>query len=357
MKKIGIITINDNDNYGNRLQNYAVFKVLKSMDYDVETIKNTVFLNRNTTIFEAFLRCCYYKFILEKDSVNKKRKDSFFRFNQNIKFSRYIFSSMKQRKLAKYDFIIVGSDQVWNPYFGRLQSLDLLDFKKIKNKISFSASFGIDELPTKIDNKYLALKLEEFSFLSVRENKGRDIIENLTGRKDVEVLVDPTMLLNADEWDVVSRKPKQLNFDKYVLNYFLGELSDDRRIQIERFAKKHNCKIINILDKNDPFYETGPSEFLYLEKHSFLICTDSFHSSVFSILYNRPFIVFDREDDNKSMGSRIDTLLSKFKLEDRRYTGSITDESLIHDYKNAYQILKEERKKSFQFLNKALDYD
>ena len=105
---------------------------------------------------------------------------------------------------------------------------------------------------------------------------------------------------------------------KYILNYFLGNLSPKRRKEIERVAKENNCEIINILDKNDPLYVSGPSEFLYLEKNAFLICTDSFHSSVFAILYNRPFVVFDREEKGiENMGSRIDTLINKFKMNNR----------------------------------------
>ena len=141
----------------------------------------------------------------------------------------------------------------------------------------------------------------------------------------------------------------------HILNYFLGNLSDERRNEINRVAKENSCEVINILDKESPFYECGPSEFLYLEKNAFLICTDSFHSSVFGILYNTPFLVFEREDNNASMNSRLDTLLSKFKLEDRRYKGKITKKDLKCDYKEAYKILDKERIKSMNFLRKALD--
>ena len=110
------------------------------------------------------------------------------------------------------------------------------------------------------------------------------------------------------------------------------------------------------MDKNSPFYECGPSEFLWLEKYAFLICTDSFHSSVFAILYNRPFVIFDREQKNiVSMNSRLETLIKKFKLKNRKFEGKITKENLNHDYSEAYKILEKERKKSEVFLKKALD--
>ena len=163
------------------------------------------------------------------------------------------------------------------------------------------------------------------------------------------------MLLTSEDWDKVSKKPKMLKSNKYILNYFLGNLSEKRKEEINRVAKDNNCEVINILDKNSPYYSCGPSEFLYLEKNAFLICTDSFHSSVFAIIYNRPFIVFDREDDTVSMNSRLDTLLSKFHLESRKYSGKINKKDLKCNYTNTYKILEQERKKSIEWLKKALD--
>ena len=76
----------------------------------------------------------------------------------------------------------------------------------------------------------------------------------------------------------------------------------------------------------------GPSEFLYLEKNAFLICTDSFHSSVFAILYNVPFIIFNRENSKNLMNSRIETLLDNFKIKNRIFDGDrITQDNLKHD--------------------------
>ena len=235
-----------------------------------------------------------------------------------------------------------------------MTDIDFLTFAPKEKRNSFSASFGINEVPKDMV-EYYKKNLLGLNNISVREDAGKKIIQDLTGRTDVDVLVDPTMLLTAKEWDKVSRKPVQLKTDKYILNYFLGELSEKRKKEIEKVAKENNCEIINILDKNNPFYQTGPSEFLYLEKNAFLICTDSFHSSVFAILYNRPFLVFDREDNLAKMNSRIETLLKKFNLQDRKYKGTITKENLEHDYKEAYKILEEEKDKTMKFLKKALD--
>ena len=277
-------------------------------------------------------------------------------FNRNIKFSnKYVTPYSNLNNI--YDYFITGSDQVWNPTFGRLREVDLLEFTEPKKRISYAASFGISSLPEQYNEK-LKNALKDYKAISVREDAGKKIIENVVGRKDVQVLIDPTMLLTAAEWDKVAKKPEQLKTDRYILNYFLGELSEKRKEEIDRIAKENDCEVINILDKNSPFYCTGPSEFLYLEKHAFLVCTDSFHSSVFAILYNRPFIVFGREDNTVSMNSRIETLINKFNLKNREYNGKeITKENLNHDYTEAYEILNEERKKSMTFLMKALDVE
>ena len=141
----------------------------------------------------------------------------------------------------------------------------------------------------------------------------------------------------------------------HILNYFLGEISKDRKKEIEKIATENNCDVINILDTNSPFYNCGPGEFLYLEKNAFLVCTDSFHSSVFSIIYDTPFVVFERQDKFDSMNSRIDTLLSKFKY--RKFNGNISNDLLKCDYSEAKEILEREKEKSREYLCKALDAD
>lgn len=345
--RIGIVTIIDDFNYGNRLQNYAVQKKLSK--YKTITIDNDI------NYFSLLVRKLKMLKICVDPHNERNRYKNFYMFNRNINFSKRMYSSKNKLKfLNNYDYLIVGSDQVWNPNFGRLNDLDLLSFADNNKRIAFSASFGVNDIP---DNMKLKVgeELKKFKAISVRENRGKEIVEELTGRKDIEVLVDPTMLLTAEEWDKVSKKPKMLNYKKFILNYFLGNLSDSRRKEIERVAVENNCEIINLMDINSPFYSCGPSEFLYLEKHAFLICTDSFHSCVFAILYNRPFIVFDRDDNLVSMNSRIETLINKFKLKHRKFSGKIITDNLKCDYTEALKILDKERKKAEKFLGKALD--
>ena len=359
-KNAAILTINDNNNYGNRLQNYAIQEVLKKYQLIPKTIINdTVFKEKITykNVLNKISKKIKQRIKKKKENDNyANRRRMFEQFNVNIDFyiKKININNIPNGFNESFDYFFTGSDQVWNPTFLRMSDIDFLTFADMKKRTSFSASFGINNIPEEL-KKYYKEKIGGINNISVREESGKKIVEELTGREDVQVLVDPTMLLTAEEWNKVSRKPKQLENDRYILNYFLGELSETRKKEIDRIAKENNCKVINILDKNSPFYQTGPSEFLYLEKNAFLICTDSFHSSVFAILYNRPFIVFDREDSLASMNSRIETLINKFNLKNRKFTGKITEKNLNHDYKEAYEILEKERKKSDDFLRKALD--
>ena len=352
MEKIGIITIFDNYNFGNRLQNYAVQEVLNKLKIDNETIINYNFDKNITYKLKSGIRYLSPK----KDH---RRLFKFINFNKNISFSKIVvYKNFKNFNYFEnlYDVFVVGSDQVWNPKFISNKKLFLIDFLDSNNSISFAASFGIANIELE-DYELYKKGLNKFKQISVREDSGKKIIEKLTGRKDVEVLVDPTMLLTSKEWDNVSKRPSKLKSKKYILNYFLGEFSEERKKCVEKFAKENSCDIVNLMDRKDPLYTCGPSEFLYLVKNAFLVCTDSFHGCVFSIIYNRPFVIFDREEKNmNNMGSRIDTLLDTFKLENRRYNGkNITSKNLNNDYNEAYKILEREKEKSLNFLKKALN--
>lgn len=344
MKRVAITTLNGYYNFGNRLQLYALSKSVSKYGFCVDNI--TLFHSRKGLILDKV------NSILCFDN-EKIRSSNFYKFtHKNIRVKNYLNTNIS----VKYKYFIVGSDQVWNYTYKDFTPLMFMNYVHKEKNISYAASFGVNNIPKNKIAKYKE-GLNNIKYISVREDRGKELVKEITGRDDAIVLVDPTMLLTSEEWDKVSKKPKMLKTEKYILNYFLGDLSQERRKEIEKIAKENNCEVINILDKNSPFYVCGPSEFLYLEKHAFLICTDSFHSSVFAILYNRPFVIFDREQEGmNNMGSRLDTLLNKFKLKNRRYNGKyISNENLKHDYTEAYKILETERIKSEDFLKKSLN--
>ena len=276
-------------------------------------------------------------------------ENNFFSFNEkNIDFSFDYIGRDNYRLQEEYNTLIVGSDQIWNTTFKWLSINAFLPFKHPK-KIAFSASFGVDSIPY---DQTIADCLNDFKALSVREEAGAKIIKDLTGR-DATVLVDPTMLLTKDEWRKVSKKPRGAK-EGYILTYFLSPKCDEAKTKLEEI--KEDKEVYELLNPNDKIAGTaGPSEFLWLFEHADLILTDSFHACVFSFLFNKPFIVYDRNWNEGNMNSRLETLLSKFSLERKYANSGLPNDIWEHDYTEGYKQLEIERKKAIDFLKKALE--
>lgn len=348
-KKVAIVTPYGNNNFGNKLQNYALQYVLENLGFEVITLKNNIY--SNTKKF-YLLRCLKNK--LKKERIKNDRTLLFENFNKNINYSKEYYNAFSKYK--DFDYVVCGSDQIWNPNQGRLRDFDLLSEVPSQKRISYAASFGIDEIPLKyIDS--VRKELGKFKAISVREDRGNEIVKEITGRNDTMVLLDPTLLLPEDAWNKIMVKPEKLKSKKYILNYFLGTPSEKIMKEIKKVAEQNGCDIINLMDEDDTLFNSGPSEFLYLEKNAFLICTDSFHSSVFAFIFNKPFIVFERNQSSlKSMNSRIETLINKLNLKDRKFNGKeITTNNLNHNYVDGYHILEEEKNKSIDFFKKNMN--
>ncbi len=355
--KVGIITIIDNNNYGNRLQCYAVQKVLKKLGVEAETIYYGKELNikykDKIKLMKKIIKSCYLEIRINLKRFSKfKRARIFSFFNKNIKTTNKRTLLYNKNSQKKYDYFLVGSDQIWSPNYGRFGDVEFLTFVPKEKRIAYAPSFGVSEI-AKEKEDFCSEPLKEFKAISVREEAGKQIIEKITGRKDVEVLVDPTMMLTEKEWIEVEKKPKCLKNDNFVFCYFLGTVSEEKWKYIEKQAQKNNSKIVKLNDKNNEFYNMGPAEFIYLLRNAQYIFTDSFHGCVFSILFKKDFIIFDRESKKQSMYSRIDTLLEKFHLNDRKYKEE--KELKPVDYSISDNILEEERQKTYNFLRKAFD--
>ena len=346
----------DNDNYGNRLQNYAVVNIFIKFGFKIETLV----LNQRKGHYKYIPRAL--KMILlpirekKKDKFNVlklKRKKRFKEFNvkHGIIIKKLpLWSASALRK--QYKFFSVGSDQIWNPNIGYGYMTEFLSFAKQNQRIAFAPSFGTESIPK---NKVEIYRegLNGFEYISVREQSGADLVYRLTQKK-AEVLLDPTMMLTADEWRKIS-KPTSFAKGKYILKYFLGSENKKNIKRIETIAKANDCKVLELLNKSYPeLYCSDPSEFIDLIDHAELICTDSFHACVFSILFDKPFLVFDRDGNGAGMGSRISTLLFTLGLE-RKMPGCVDEDNIFeHDYTNAYRRLEKERKKALDFLKRSL---
>lgn len=350
--RIGIVTIYDNTNMGNRLQNYALQQVLRCYADDVVTIETKY---RDKSPLKNMLRNSpLADSATVYDLLGKHRKAKLLRFSKaHIRVSkhRYWFNGdcKPLKKSDQCDLYCAGSDQVWNPYTGRKGLFNYLGFAPSEKTFSYAASFGIDKVPPEFAPEIRA-GLNHIRHISVREEAGAQIVKDLTGREDARVLVDPTMLLTVQQWDALAKKPEKPVPQKYLLTYFLGKVSPERKKAVEDLAQSRGCAIIALKDPKDPFYAIDPAEFVYLIKHADCVCTDSFHGSVFSFLYQRPLAIFQRHGSADDMSSRLRTLTEKFGLEDCLVRKDSQIRLPDGDYTPGYAALDRERQKTDAFL-------
>ncbi|MDY4079526.1 MAG: polysaccharide pyruvyl transferase family protein [Clostridium sp.] len=348
-KKIGIITI-ISPNLGNRLQNYALQEYLVSQNFNVKTIP----------MYSQNLIKRELKFIIRlilSYIIPKYKSVSWDIFDKKINWEKYSVNDNSKLLVKKYDYFIAGSDQIWNPLFYFNSEREFLTFAYPEQRIAYAASIGISELPSECKTQY-AKMLNGFSELSVREDDAAKIIEKLTNRS-AKVVIDPTMLLTKEKWREVSKNSKVKIKYKYVVKYFLGSNNPKYDEYIEKKAKEVGAKVLDILEYNKYNNNViGPTEFVYIISNSLGVFTDSFHGTVFSLLFEKNFVVFDRPFEKKAgdMSSRLDTLLNKFSVQNQR----ISNNSQLYevqpkvDYENVKQILNKERKIAEQYLLNAI---
>ena len=333
MKKVGIITIMDNINYGNRLQNYAMEKFLESCSFEVYTIphigfKDWYYVRKDKA---QYLRQLLYKIKplvwivhklkgkrleTQKEIECSDREVKFKEFNKvRLHLSEFIIDKEPiTRALARgYDYFVTGSDQVWNPLYNNAKYVMYLRFAPKRKRIAVAASFGMSDIPDE-HKKIVARYLRGMRYISVREDSGREIVEKYTG-KTCDIIMDPTLLVPISVWKEFVKDISLKLPERYIVVYFLGDISSRRKEYIERLAERNICKIIWLNVKEHPeYYSVDPSEFVYILKCAQFIVTDSFHGCVFSILFHKQFCVYRRDGYKYDMFDRICTLLKMTNL-------------------------------------------
>jgi len=363
--KVAIITINDNNNYGNRLQNYALQTFLKHYIDVVETLwydDLTNFELKNIINLKSII-----KFLINKNGYRNYLQRNYLKecikiYNIKIFSQKYIdinFVNDLNKIASQYDYFIAGSDQIWNPNFwlekNNHANIRFLKFTSKEKRIAYAASIAIPNVP-KDKEQFFKDSLNEMKAISMREKAGAELVKKLTGRK-VPVVVDPTILLSKEEWQKIEMVPEWYNGEKYILTYFLGNTSS----VVENIAKENNWKIYNLMDSNNlNLYASRVEEFIFLIEHAQLVVTDSFHACVFSILMNTPFLVINREQKGVSdMTSRINTLLELFGYQDRYIVNgksNILNEKIINmNFDNVKVIQEREKIRSLVYIKKALN--
>lgn len=364
-KNIGIITLHYSDNYGSVLQAYALQTYFEEkadinawiIDYiqgydaiNYKLFRTEIYKNRPQAFFADIIFA----------GKNRKRKASFAKFRQKyLHMTEEKYDSLEQLKKLnrKMDAFVCGSDQIWN--FDCTNGIDKAYFLTFaddsKKKIAYAPSFGqasfeIDEM------KKIRQYLKDFDLISVREKSMKGRLEEEIG-KPVKCVVDPTLLLGREYYDKLCEGQQKKN--KYVFVYMLEEnisLLNDAK----KYAEKNKMDIIYIsniskkgqlvLKKYTNAYGATPGEFLGYIKNAECVITNSFHATVFSILYQKKFCTYK----TKYSFPRMLDLLENLGLSSRIFDENFRMESSI-DYQAVQAKLYHMREESVAYLQDAID--
>lgn len=356
--RIAIITFHCSYNYGSVLQAYALQKYLLNYYENVEVID---YRSKN---FKSYRLIKYRSFIKPKMLIedlkdlrrNYKRKKSFWKFIDGEMILSSKTYSYKQSLMClndKYDVFICGSDQIWNAVCtDGLDSNFFLDFVTNGKRIAYAPSLAHENFPQSILNE-ISHYLRKFDSISVRENSGKKILEKLCD-KEVQVVVDPTMLLeNTDYIGLMKNNIKDKN---YIFMYMLETDNQEMIEYVYELSRLKQCQIVyihknNILNFNNAknVYGISPNEFLeYIYKARYIV-TNSFHATVFSILFEKQFCTFKTI---KSYSRMVD-LLNNLDLYNRIYFSNFDIDGSIN-YKQVKNKLLKLRMPSEKFLEESI---
>lgn len=387
-KKVAVVSCYHHHNYGSVLQAYATQKALDKLGYQNETVNISEFekeLSRAKTAY--FIKAALSSDILiqklgmSKSAIRRKlrigsyskqmriRSESIAAFrNKYFRLSEKYFSMAElTRKCAeKYDAVLVGSDQLWTPANIAADYYTLSFVPNGVNTVSYATSFGQSILPNASAEK-AKIFLDRIRHIGVREESGKRLVEDLTGRR-VPIVCDPTLLLTEDDWsDIKSTTPIALG--KYILCYYLGTNRIHREFA-ERLRQETGYRIVSLphLDEyvkwdegyaDELLYDISPADFLNLVKNAAYVCTDSYHCTVFSALYRRTSFTLRRysEKTSYSTNDRLDTLLGMLGLKERLITGDEDIADLLGmkiDFDNVDKNIASARARSLDYLTVAL---
>lgn len=373
MKTIGIITYHHYYNYGTMLQALALQEKVEQLGYQAELIdfKQDNSLSRYEMLKLRIKRMPVYikerkKYRALADSREKIKEknelfEQFYKTYLHVGKKKYTTTQQLMENPPVYDGYVVGSDQTWNPFVANSPEAFFLPFVENKSKKgSYGPSLAVKSLSDEKEKEYRK-KLSNFSFLSCREQDGAQLLSRIT-QKEVKCVLDPTLLLSAKEWGKYCEF--EIPKEPYILVYFLGEKSEHRRA-VEKIQKLTNWKIISLPEaylemENNDYKKVwgGPKEFLSLIRGAALICTDSFHGTMFSINFQRNFFSFCKSSDSEesSENSRLYSALNIFGLSNRiiHNMDNLTAEDISIDYKNVIPILEEQRRDSIEYLENML---
>jgi hypothetical protein len=324
--KIKTITCHDVYNLGASLQAYALAAYLKNLGHDVQIIDyKPDYLSRHYSLTavpnprfdrpvlrELYLLAKLPGRMKARRSLRKQRFDAFRMEQLPLTERRYESAEELRADCPKADFYIAGSDQIWNPVFpnGKDPAFFLEFAPEDKQKISYAASFSVDEL-SETDSKRMQPWLKRLNAISVREVSGLSLLESM-GVSGIQVM-DPVFLLEKAHWERMAILPAQRD---YILIYDFDNSARMRSIA-SALARQTGKKIISVfpLDGADEVWANmGPREFLGAIMNAGIVLSNSFHATAFSLIFQKEFYVINREE---KINTRMRDLLASVFLSDR----------------------------------------
>lgn len=358
MTTVNIVTIQGNWNYGNRLQNYAVSEIYRSLGYDAVSL-----VLRNEASLVRSLKSAVKKTLfplLGKDIndpellMTRERSAAFKRFSGLMNFR--VVRSVDEA-FASDDLYSIGSDQVWSiAYPEWMDKWYFLIGVKPENKIALAPSIGVDSLD---ENKKVRLEraLDSFVHLSVRESRGAEIIKETTG-KEAEIICDPTLVLPVGQWRSVADS-RCTPADPYVFTYLLGGRGTEATAVLDEVTNGGRVPVIALTDRQKPAEpDAGPAEFIDLIDHAEHVVTDSFHAAVFSAILGIPLTIVHRDGGAtmfSNMFSRLDQLSRMLGIEEKIYGSPTFNLARAGEYDGVDEAIAREREKFMAYLKGCLN--
>ncbi|MCC8123158.1 MAG: polysaccharide pyruvyl transferase family protein [Oscillospiraceae bacterium] len=368
MRSVGLITFHFAHHYGAQLQAYATMRTVEQLGCKCEVIDYR--LPHTTATNRIFKRGGARGMISNLHTALhygafRRRYDRFEAFvaeQMPLSPARYTSVTALRENPPAYDIYLAGSDQIWNPYIFETQQFDeafLLTFVQRGTRIAYAPSLGVPSLPADTSAQLRAY-LAPFSALSAREKRGSDLLAQITGR-EVPVVLDPTLLLTARDWDKCAVPPALDG--AYILCYFVSDPAEIAPCALE-LSRKTGLPIVQLAGARRKIdgartliLDAGPREFLGLFQHADYVCTNSFHGAAFSLQFSRPFFTaLSPKERSEPTYSRIYSLLNQLGCTARILglpeTAAIDDPL---DYEAVQRCLDQARADSLSYLRAALD--
>ncbi len=378
MKKIGIVTLYDNNmNFGGQLQARAMQRLFttdkseaKIISFNTSKSSYTLKRIKDLGIMEFIKRASNkirYKILMKRSifrSEIEKKHQRFISFSEETSHTKTYREESIHQCNEDFDMFVCGSDQIWNP--GWWNDILFLGFAN-KPKVSYAASIGRTVLNDS-EIQYISKMTENYSKVSIREKQSQLFLNEKLDR-NIEFVLDPTLVIDEAYWNNLAVLPK--NNDKYVLFYTLGNASVSKKNIYDEYHKK-GYKVYTIAFSKNTYFkadllytdyiikDAGPLEWLGWIKKAAAVYTDSFHAVVFSIIFEKEFVCFEKgsASDKSNENSRIYSLLKLVDLENRivGYADkvNIVQEDNLIEYTSVKEKISPYRIYSQEYINDCI---